>query len=101
MNRLKMAAAVAMLAVSFTNAEDETLNIFGSLGAGFGMGGKFYSSSEQSSVTATPKYKDRFFNYGSGFKFDLGCQYFIMDDLALQPSLSYSVAPTFEYHTST
>jgi opacity protein-like surface antigen len=92
---------VTLSAAISARADYETLNAFVAFGGGFGMGGKLYTSSDQASGSTATTYKDRFFNYGSGFKFDLGCQYFVMEDVALQPSFSYSVAPTFKYHTTT
>ena len=77
-----------------SHAEYETLNLFGSIGGGFGMGGTHFESSETDNGNTTVT--DRFFNYGSGFKFDVGCQYFMMENVALQPSFSYSVGIPFK-----
>jgi opacity protein-like surface antigen len=74
---------------SHSYAEYETVNVFGSIGGGFGMGGFRYRSTDISNNSSSVK--DRFFNYGSGFKFDIGCQYFAMENVAIQPSFSYSV----------
>ncbi|MBN1308124.1 MAG: outer membrane beta-barrel protein [Chitinispirillaceae bacterium] len=92
-----MAAVLAVTAVSLVRADYETLNVFGSIGAGFGMGGRLYSSTEFSNNTTTVT--DRFFNYGSGMKFDAGCQYFMMENVALQPSFAYSVGLPFKEET--
>ena len=89
-------AALAGIAVTATgiHAEYETLNLFGAIGGGFGMGGIRYESRkvENGNTSVT----DQFFNYGSGFKFDIGCQYFMMENVALQPSFSYSVGTPFK-----
>ena len=81
------------------HAEYETFNIFGSFGGGFGMGGTHYESSKVENANTTVT--DRFFNYGSGFKFDVGCQYFAMENVALQPSFSYSAGIPFKQETIT
>jgi len=89
-----------MAAVSIASADYEVCNLFGGIGYGFGMGGTLYRSTN----TATPatEVKDRFFNYGQGLKFDVGCQYFIMDKIALQGSLFYSAGvPGFKQDSTT
>ncbi|MBN1759608.1 MAG: outer membrane beta-barrel protein [Chitinispirillaceae bacterium] len=97
----KTVVFLVSIAVATTSirAEYETLNLFGSIGGGFGMGGTLYESSkvEDGNTTVT----DRFFNYGSGFKFDVGCQYFLMENVALQPSFSYSVGIPFKVENIT
>ncbi len=61
------------------------------------MGGRRYESYEQGNLlSAKTNVKDRFYNYGSGVKFDVGCQYFMMEDVALQTSFGYSAGFTFE-----
>jgi hypothetical protein len=83
------AVLLVMLAAALAiRADQETLNAFFATGAGFGMGGRIYTSTAISGGNVD--YTDRFFNYGSGMKFDLGCQYFLMDDVALQASFGYS-----------
>lgn len=86
-------------AVASVFAEYETLNIFGSFGGGFGMGGIHYETNktENNNTSVT----DHFFNYGSGFKFDFGCQWFLMENVALQPSFSYSVGIPFKQEVVT
>ncbi len=91
---LKKVTIMGAVAVFSAHAEDETLNIFGSVGAGFGVGGRLYRSTE--SINNNTTVTDRFFNYGSGAKFDLGCQYFMMENVALQTSFGYSVGLPFE-----
>jgi len=92
------AAIVAISTVSLVHASgDETLNIFGSFGAGFGMGGELYSSyTQETAISPQEDVKDRFFNYGSGVKLDAGCQYYLMENLALQGSFGYSVGLQFK-----
>ena len=81
-------------AVATAFAEYETLNVFGSIGAGFGMGGTHYESLQLETSGTTVA--DKFFNYGSGFKLNVGCQWFLMENVALQPSFSYSVGIPFK-----
>ena len=102
----KVAILICTIAMASVYADYETLNLFGSIGVGFGMGGQEslngnrFQSSETNDGNTTVK--DHFFNYGNGMKFNLGCQYFIMEDLALQPSFSYSAGiPIFKTVTST
>ncbi len=84
---------------SSSYAEYETVNIFGSIGGGFGMGGKLYRSTE--TIDNSESVTDRFYNYGSGFKFDIGCQYFAMENVAFQPSFSYSAGIPLKDETIT
>jgi opacity protein-like surface antigen len=95
---LKKTIPLVMLAAALTvHGQDETFNIFLGMGPGFGMGGKLYSSSERTGIAATPtNIEDKFFNYGGGIKFDAGCQYFIMENVALQPAFSFSAGPSFK-----
>ncbi len=94
MHRMKYLTLPFILLVNL-HADYETLNLFGSIGAGFGMGGQWYESSESSG--STTNVTDHFYNYGAGMKFEFGCQYFMMDDVALQPSFSYSAGiPGFD-----
>lgn len=88
----------AFSAVSPVLADYETVNIFGGIGFGFGMGGTLYTS--RNTETASTKEKDQFYNYGNGLKFDIGCQYFLMDKVSLQGSFCYSAGlPAFKVVT--
>ena len=92
---LKSALAIlTAAAVTSVFAEYETLNVFGSIGPGFGIGGRHYQSTEVTDNNTTVT--DRFFNYGSGLKFDVGCQYFMMENVALQASFGYSAGFPFK-----
>jgi opacity protein-like surface antigen len=99
---VKKMIILATLAAAFAaRADYETLNLYGSVGVGFGMGGKLYTSSERPVVTQPPtKINDKFYNYGGGLKLDIGCQYFMMENLALQPAFSYSVGSKLETKNS-
>jgi opacity protein-like surface antigen len=71
----------------------EKLNCYGSLGYGFGTGGQLFSSTQLSAgVNGRDSIdrKDRYFNYGRGLKVDLGVQYFMMENVALQAGFYYS-----------
>lgn len=101
---MKFRMCVLLLALTISvQAKNEMLNLFGSVGFGFGMGGELATSTERASLLGSPtKVEDKFFNYGNGLKFDLGVQYFMMENVALQPSISYSAGiPSFEIVNTT
>ena len=88
-------------AATTLRADYETLNIYGSIGAGFGAGGQHYTSRVISAGTIT-KETDHFYNYGTGLKLDLGCQYFMMENVALQAAFGYSAGvPNFKVTSET
>jgi len=79
---------------AFVVAENnETLNVYGSMGLGFSTGGKLFSSFKTNDVPGgvdTTEEKDSYFNFGRGLKLDLGIQYFLMPNIALQAGLGIS-----------
>jgi len=92
---LRTAIICTIFTTTVLHADYETFNIFGGIAAGFGTGGELFRS--QNTTSASTEITDRFFNYGSGLKFDLGCQYFMMDKVALQGSIFYSAGvPAFK-----
>ncbi|NLD98583.1 MAG: hypothetical protein GX640_01800 [Fibrobacter sp.] len=68
----------------------ETLNLYGTFGLGFGTGGELFSSSYQNSSGEITKETNKYFNYGQGLKFDLGAQYYLMPNVALQSGIEFS-----------
>jgi opacity protein-like surface antigen len=98
MHLKKAAFLLTLIMTTVSNADYEVFNVFGSIGAGFGMGGELYTSVTVDGTSRTEK--DKFFNYGSGVKYRLGCQYFMMDNLILQPSFTYSNALAFKVDSS-
>lgn len=77
--------------------QHEILNVFGSIGVGFKTGGQLFTSVTQNSSGAVTKEEDEFFNYGQGFKIDVGAQYLAMENLGLQTDMEISLgAPGFE-----
>lgn len=78
----------------------EILNVFGSIGIGFKTGGQLFTSVTQSSdgtTTIITKEEDEYFNYGQGFKIDVGAQYLAMENVGLQSDMEISLgAPGFE-----
>lgn len=79
---------------AFVLAENnETLNVYGSMGFGFSTGGTLFSSIKMNNVPGgidTTEEKDSYFNFGRGLKLDLGIQYFLMPNIALQAGLGIS-----------
>ncbi len=72
---------------------NETLNVYGSMGFGFPSGGKLYSSFKTDIGPGridTTEEKDSYFNFGRGLKLDLGVQYFLMPNIALQAGIGIS-----------
>lgn len=91
-----VAALICIMAASAIRADDDTFSLFGAIGAGFGMGGRLYTSTTLEN--GNTQEKDHFFNYGNGMKIDLGCRYFLMDDVALLGSFEYSAGiPKLEH----
>lgn len=72
---------------------NETLNVYGSMGFGFSTGGRLFSSFKTeigSGGNDTIEEKDSYFNFGRGLKLDLGVQYFLMPNIALQAGIGIS-----------
>jgi hypothetical protein len=77
--------------------KNPTLNVFGAIGAGFKTGGLHYRSNLEYNNGSLTKVEDNYFNYGQGFKIDVGTQYFMMENVALQASMGLSFGvPAFE-----
>lgn len=91
----KVLFLMTIITAMTVRADYETFNIFGSIAGGFGLGG-VRDSSRVVENGITTSVTDQFFNYGSGFKIDLGCQYFMMEDVALQASFSLSMGGRFK-----
>jgi opacity protein-like surface antigen len=83
--KLFIIAASIVISTASVFADYETMNVFGGIGFGLGMGGTHYRANDNNEV------KDHFYNYGSGLKLDLGCQYKLQDNLFLQGSFGYSL----------
>ena len=78
-------------------SQQELLNVFGSIGVGFKTGGQLITSTNFDASGVPIKEEDEFFNYGQGFKIDLGAQYLAMNNLGLQADFEISLgAPGFE-----
>jgi opacity protein-like surface antigen len=83
---LMLVMATAIFIQSFAE-NNEKLGIFGDVGFGVGIGGQLYPSSE----------KDKYLNYGNGFKLDFGARYSLMDNLYGQAEFDMSFGvPKFE-----
>lgn len=80
---------LASFALAFAQEKHETLNVYGSLGFGIPTGGFLLSSTTQDQNDQT-KRKDFYLNYGGGFKIDLGAQYYMMENVALQGGIAFS-----------
>lgn len=91
MKFLKCLLILALFALVNAENKNETLNLFGSIGYGFGTGGSLFSTVDRDySISAEVKRNDSYLNYGRGFKFDLGAQYFMMKNVALQMGIGFS-----------
>jgi opacity protein-like surface antigen len=78
-----------ILCATIVAGAEEKLNIFGAAGFGFGTGGKLIQSITKNGLTTADK-EDHYFNYGQGLKLDLGIQYYMMENLALQVGFGMS-----------
>lgn len=86
-----------------TQQTREVLNVFASIGIGFKTGGQLFTSITENPSTEVPGERiivgeeNEFFNYGQGFKINLGAQYLAMENLGLQLDFEISLgAPGFE-----
>lgn len=78
-----------------------TFNVFGGVGFGIATGGQLFSSM-RTSINDTLEEEDSYFNFGRGLKLDLGMQYFLMDNIALQAGMGISGnAPRLETFNET
>lgn len=83
---LMLIVAAAIITQCFAE-KNEKLEIFGDAGFGFGIGGELYPVSE----------KDKYLNYGQGFKMDFGARYSLMNNLNAQAQFGMSFGvPKFE-----
>lgn len=90
-------SAFLVSAQETTQQTREVLNVFGSIGIGFKTGGQLFTSITENSLGEKIKEENEFFNYGQGFKIDLGAQYLAMENLGLQLDFEISLgAPGFE-----
>jgi len=88
MKPVTVATLICITVASAIRADDDTFSLFGAIGAGFGMGGRLYTST--TIENGNTHEEDHFLNYGNGMKIDLGCRYFLMEDVALLGSFEYS-----------
>lgn len=90
---LKKILWIFLLSSLISAQKNETLNVYGSIGFGIATGGKLFSSYKTSTVNNTidtSEEKDSYFNFGRGLKLDLGVQYFLMPNIALQAGMGIS-----------
>lgn len=83
-------ACLTILSFSLISAQQNLLNVYGSMGLGFRTGGHRFESIESNAAQTVTKREDKYFSYGQGIKFDAGVQYFMMENVALQAGLGYS-----------
>lgn len=84
------AVCLTVLSITLLYAQQNTLNVYGSMGFGFRTGGHRFESTESSALQGITKREDKYFSYGQGIKFDAGIQYFMMKNVALQAAVGYS-----------
>jgi hypothetical protein len=83
---------VIVSSIAIMAQSNETFNIYGSIGYGFGSSGQLFSSTtiRTGLLMDTIARKDRYLNYGQGLKIDVGVQYFMMENVALQAGFIYT-----------
>ncbi|MDO5575533.1 MAG: hypothetical protein Q4F84_00520 [Fibrobacter sp.] len=81
---------LTILSITLLYSQENSLNLYGSMGFGFRTGGYRYESTESNAIQELTKREDRYFSYGQGIKFDVGVQYFMMKNVALQAGFGYS-----------
>lgn len=87
MKKILMLVMATAIVIQCFAKEYEKLGIFGDVGFGVGIGGELFPSSE----------KDKYLNYGNGFKLDFGARYSLMNDLNAQAEFDMSFGvPKFE-----
>lgn len=93
MNLRLILTALVISSISIIAQNNETFNVYGSIGYGFGSSGQLFSSTiiktEGLSIDTIER-KDRYLNYGQGLKIDVGVQYFMMENVALQAGFIYT-----------
>ncbi|HEX2958888.1 MAG TPA: hypothetical protein VHO70_18785 [Chitinispirillaceae bacterium] len=92
MNLRLILSSLIISSISILAQTNETFSVYGSIGYGFGSGGQLFSSTiirTEGSVDTVER-KDRYLNYGQGLKIDLGIQYFMMENVALQAGFCYT-----------
>jgi opacity protein-like surface antigen len=93
MNLRLTISSMLLATLSILAQTNEILSGYASIGYGFGSGGQLFSSTTlqaQGLDLDTTERKDHYLNYGQGVKIDLGVQYFMMDNVALQVGFSFS-----------
>ncbi len=91
--RIKNVFWLLVLTAFVVAQNNETLNVYGSMGFGFPTGGSLYSSIKANVGPGgidTTEEKDSYFNFGKGIKLDMGIQYFLMPNIALQAGIGIS-----------
>ncbi len=93
MNLRLLLTSLVISSISILAQNNETINVYGSIGYGFGSSGDLFSSTiirtEGLSIDTIER-KDRYLNYGQGLKIDVGIQYFMMENVALQAGFIYT-----------
>jgi opacity protein-like surface antigen len=89
MNLRLFLSSVIVSSIAITAQSNEKLNMYGSIGYGFGSGGQLFSSTTIQNSNITER-KDRYLNYGQGLKIDLGMQYYMMENVAVQAGFCYT-----------
>jgi opacity protein-like surface antigen len=98
MNLRLTISSMLLTTLSILAQTNETLSGYASIGYGFGSGGQLFSSTTLKTQALqgqlydvdTITRKDHYLNYGQGMKIDLGIQYFMMENVALQVGFSFS-----------
>jgi len=88
---------ICLAAITFAQqSSDPKLSIFGSVGAGFKIGGDLYTSITRNGLVVE-KEEDIYLNYGGGFKINLGAQLRLMEKLGARAEFAMSFGvPKFE-----
>ena len=87
MKKILMLVMATAIVIQCFAEKYEKLEILGGVGLGFGIGGELYPSTE----------KDKYLNYGQGFKMDFGARYSLMNNLNAQAEFDMSFGvPKFE-----
>lgn len=84
------AVCLTVLSITLLYAQQNTLNVYGSMGFGLRTGGHRFESIESSVLQGITKREDKYFSYGQGIKLDAGMQYFMMKNVAVQAGFGYS-----------
>lgn len=93
MNIRLLLTSLVISSISILAQSNETINVYGSIGYGFGSSGQLFPSTiikTENLAADTIERKDRYLNYGQGLKIDVGVQYFMMENVALQAGFIYT-----------